>query len=168
MNARQEKGYQIAQQKQVKETKNGWLVKAQSKEGFYRVSEDFICDCPDSELHDQTCKHAYAVRYYLDIEKRKPEGIQSEKIRLTYAQAWRIYNEVQTHEGTLFDELLRDLCFTIKTNQEPQLKGKTSPSIRRPDIRSRKEDLLHDVKQTCDLSIQDSRAKRADNTHSAV
>lgn len=124
MDVRKIKGYQIAQKKQIKEIKNGWLVKSQSGFGFYKVSEDFICDCPDSELHDATCKHAYAVRYYLDIEKNKPEGIKTEKIKLTYKQAWSVYNQAQTLEGQIFDELLRDLCLNLRINQEPQLRGR--------------------------------------------
>ena len=124
MDNRKTKGYQIAQQKQVKETKDGWLVKSQSNGGFYKVSDTFICDCPDSELHNATCKHAYAVRYYLNIEKHTPEGIKAEKVRLTYKQAWSVYNEAQTNEAILFDVLLRDLCLSIRTNQEPQLRGR--------------------------------------------
>ncbi len=130
MNARQTKGFQIAKQKQVKEVKGGWLVKSQSTQGFYRVSEDFICDCPDSELHNETCKHAYAVRYYLDIEKRKPEGIQNERIRLTYAQAWSAYNQAQTQEGRLFDELLKDLTYNIVSREDLQMRGRPRLLIR--------------------------------------
>ena len=124
MDNRKIKSYQIAKQKQVKETKDGWLVKSQSNGGFYKVSDTFICDCPDSELHNATCKHAYAVRYYLNIEKQTKEGVKAEKIRLTYKQAWSVYNEAQTQEGILFDALLRDLCLSIRTNQEPQFRGR--------------------------------------------
>lgn len=53
MDKRKEKGYQIAQQKQIRAVKGGWLVKSQSREGFYKVNEAFICDCPDSELHNR-------------------------------------------------------------------------------------------------------------------
>ncbi len=71
---RQQKGYDIAKNKKVKQTPDGWLVESQSGNGFYKVSDIFVCNCPDSELHKTTCKHAYAVRYYLDIEKDTPEG----------------------------------------------------------------------------------------------
>jgi hypothetical protein len=46
MDKRQTKGFEIVKQKGVKETKNGWLVKSQSTMGFYKVNDDFICDCP--------------------------------------------------------------------------------------------------------------------------
>lgn len=115
----------MAKQKAVTETKDGWLVKSQSGRGFYRVSDTFVCDCPDSEFHNTTCKHAYAVRYYLDIEKHTPEGIENEKIRLTYKQAWSVYNEAQVQEGRLFDGLLSDLVSTIaspvQTRGRPRL-----------------------------------------------
>lgn len=117
MNVRKEKGYQIAKQKQVKIVKDGWLVKSQSKEGFYKVNESFICDCPDSELHNETCKHAYAVRYYLNIEKRRSNGVETEQIPLTHKQAWSAYNQAQTLEGGLFDKLLADL---VKEVQDPR------------------------------------------------
>ncbi len=109
MDKRQRRGLALARQKAVKETEDGWIVRSQSGYGFHRVSEDFTCDCPDSEMHNATCKHAYAVRYYLDIEKLKPAGTEIEKIRLTYKQAWSTYNQAQTKEGKLFEELLADL-----------------------------------------------------------
>ncbi len=123
MDKRQQKGYQIAQQKGVKETKDGWLVKSQTTNAFYRVSDMFICDCPDSEIHNETCKHAYAVRYYLDIEKQKPTGVETERVKLTYKQAWSVYNAAQSSEGVLFDELLHDLVKEVQDPRPPQLRG---------------------------------------------
>ena len=119
MDRRQVEGYRLASQKAIRETKDGWLVKSQSGSGFYRVSDTFMCECPDSELHNNTCKHAYAVRYYLDIEKDKPQGKETEKIKLTYKQAWSAYNEAQTSEGKMFDELLRDLAYDVKDPIRP-------------------------------------------------
>lgn len=124
MDKRQVRGLEIAKQKAVKEVKDGWLVKSQSKDGFYKVSEDFICECPDSELHNSTCKHAYAVRYYLDIERHQPEGIQNDRIRLTYKQAWSAYNAAQTNEGRLFDELLTDLVKEVVDPRPVQTHGR--------------------------------------------
>ncbi len=111
---RKAKGYKIAQQKQIWITKDGWLVESQSGNGFYKVSNAFICNCPDSELHKETCKHAFAVRYYLNIEKKGINGLETEKIPLTYQQAWSIYNQAQTSEGKLFYDLLRDLVKDIQ------------------------------------------------------
>lgn len=121
---RQAKGYEIAQHGQIQQMKDGWLVRSQSGNGFYRVSDMFVCDCPDSELHNETCKHAYAVRYYLEIEKLKPEGIETDKVRLTYKQAWSAYNKAQTQEGRLFDVLLKDLTYSIQVRETPQRRGR--------------------------------------------
>lgn len=121
---RQEKGYEIAKKGQVKATKDGWIVKSQSGSGFYRVNDTFVCSCPDSELHNHTCKHAYAVRYYLDIEQLTKEGIKTERVRLTYKQAWGIYNQAQTSEGKLFDELLSDLVREVQDPKPIQIHGR--------------------------------------------
>lgn len=107
---RQLKGYEIAKRKQIQKTDKGWLVRSQSGFGFYKVSEDLTCDCPDAELHKVTCKHTFAVKYYLGIEKIAPDGTTTtEKIKLTYPQALSVYNQAQTEEGKLFDELLVEL-----------------------------------------------------------
>lgn len=121
---RQEKGFEIAKKKQIKTTKDGWLVRSQSGSGFYRVSDTFVCNCPDSELHKTTCKHAYAVRYYLDIEQHTKEGIKKERIKLTYQQAWGVYNKAQTSEGKLFDELLSDLVREVQDPRPIQIHGR--------------------------------------------
>ncbi len=121
---RKQKGYEIAQQKQIKITKDGWLVESESGKGFYKVSSEFICNCPDSELHMETCKHAFAVRYYLNIEKRNRDGMEVEKIPLTYQQAWSAYNEAQIKEGVLFDKFLADLVRTVDDPRPIQVHGR--------------------------------------------
>ncbi len=126
---RQERGYEIAQKKEVKAVKEGWLVRSQSGRGFYRVSDTFVCDCPDSEIHQTTCKHAYAVRYYLNIERHMGEGIKNERIRLTYQQAWNVYNKAQTSEGRLFDELLADLVREVSDPRPIQTHGRPQTNL---------------------------------------
>jgi transposase len=121
---RQECGYEIAKKKQVKAVQDGWLVESQSGNGFYKVSDTFVCDCPDSEFHKATCKHAYAVRYYLDIERHTKEGVKNERIGLTYKQAWSVYNQAQTSEGKLFDELLADLVKEVRDPRPIQIHGR--------------------------------------------
>jgi hypothetical protein len=74
MDKRMSKGYEIAQRQQVSIAEGGWIVKSQSTNWIYKVSNTFICDCQDSEQHNMTCKHADAVRYYLGIEKHRPRG----------------------------------------------------------------------------------------------
>lgn len=125
---RQERGYQIFKSKTITAhpKKDGWIVPSQSSSKRYFVSEDFVCDCPDSESRKVTCKHAYAARYYLQIEQDTPEGTQTTKVRLTYPQAWKAYNEAQTNEVRLFDELLKDLVEDI---EEPEQKGRGRPRL---------------------------------------
>ena len=58
-----------------------------------------------------------ATRYYLQVEKDTPTGTVTEKVHLTYTQAWGAYNEAQKVEIKLFDELLKDL---VKAIPEPE------------------------------------------------
>lgn len=122
MDARQMKGMEIARQKMVKPTKDGWLVKSQSSDNAYKVNEEFVCTCPDSEFHRTTCKHAYAVRYYLQVEKDTEKGTETDRVRISYKQAWKAYNAAQTDEIHLFDALLKDLVESVE--DAPQAMGR--------------------------------------------
>ncbi len=118
MDARQQRGYEIAKTKQILEKPNGWVVPSQtSKKTKYFVNENFECNCPDSTFHNTTCKHAYAVRYYLEIEKETPHGTTTEKVRISYKQAWKAYTQAQNSEVNLFDKLLSDL---VESVEEPE------------------------------------------------
>lgn len=128
-NPRQQRGYQIFQTKTIKKhpKKQGWIVPSQTNFGKrYFVDEEFVCNCADSQTRHTTCKHAYAARYYLQIEQDTPEGTETTKVRLTHPQAWRAYTEAQTSEVRLFDELLRDLVSGI---EEPLQIGPGRPKI---------------------------------------
>lgn len=117
MNLRQQKGMEIAKQKTIKTTKDGWLVKSQVSDNCYKVTDEFVCNCPDAEKRGVTCKHAYAVRYFLEVERDTPQGTQTEKVRLTYKQAWKAYTGAQCAEVKLFDKLLSDL---VESVEEPE------------------------------------------------
>lgn len=58
-----------------------------------------------------------ATRFYLEIEKVTPKGTVTEKVHLTYAQAWKAYAEAQKEEIKLFDALLKDL---VQSVSEPE------------------------------------------------
>ncbi len=114
VNERQIRGYQIFRTQRIVKhpKKHGWIVPSQTtaKSKKYFVSEDFICNCPDSEQNGITCKHAYAARYYLDIE----DDVPVDKIENpTYPQAWSAYNLAQMNEVLFFDQLLHDLVEDI-------------------------------------------------------
>ncbi len=116
MDAREIKGKEIAKTKKIRydEDRHIWLVPSQSSDKVYHVDEKGTCDCPDAEHHKATCKHAHALRYYLQILKDTPKGTEETKVRLTYKQAWEVYNKAQTSEIKLFDELLKDLVESVE------------------------------------------------------
>ena len=95
-------------------------MRSQSGNGFYEVKatpNGMTCDCPDFVYRGGKCKHIQATRYYLEIEKDTPQGVVTEKVHLTYKQAWDAYNAAQMAEVKLFDELLKDL---VKAIPEPE------------------------------------------------
>jgi transposase len=130
IDARQERGYQIFQALKITPHPkgDGWIVPSQTSNRKYHVTEEFVCDCPDSEYRKATCKHAFAARYYLQIEKDTPLGTETEKVKLTHKQAWKAYNEAQTNEIRLFDELLKDLVDGVE--EPPQQMGRPRLSLR--------------------------------------
>jgi transposase len=103
-------------------------VKSQSGAGDYRVDEEFICNCPDSQKRKETCKHAYAVRYYLKTEIHTPQGVKVVEKRLSAPQVWAAYDAGQTQEIKLFDELLKDLVAGI--DEPAQAFGRPRLSLR--------------------------------------
>jgi transposase len=118
---REAKGKSIADQGNVKKVNDhSFKVKSQSGNGFYEVKASesgMTCDCPDFVYRGGKCKHIQATRYYLEIEKDTPRGVVTEKVHLTYKQAWDAYNAAQKAEVKLFDELLKDL---VKAIPEPE------------------------------------------------
>jgi len=119
--SREVKGKSIADQGNVKKVNDhSFKVKSQSGKGAYEVKatpNGMTCTCPDFVYRGGKCKHIAATRYYLQIEKDTPQGIVTEKVHLTYKQAWDAYNAAQMAEVKLFDELLKDL---VKTIPEPE------------------------------------------------
>jgi transposase len=114
MDARQERGLQIAATSRIEKNKIGWKVPSQSGSGTYIVNLDQgeqFCTCPDFEERQQPCKHIHAVEYVIQRET-KPDGTvtYTEAIKVTYNQDWHTYNESQTHETGHFLKLLQELC----------------------------------------------------------
>lgn len=91
-------------------------IPSQNGNGNYTVThqgDEWDCECPDHFYCGVDCKHIHAVRYYLEVEKETSKGIEKTRIPLTHSQAWSAYNEAQTNEVRLFDELLKDLVQNI-------------------------------------------------------
>ena len=119
---REVRGKAIADQgNQIKKVSDyAFKVKSQSGRGAYEVKttkDGMTCTCPDFVYRGGKCKHIAATRYYLEIEKDTPQGVVTEKVHLTYTQAWNAYNAAQKAEVHLFDELLKDL---VKAISEPE------------------------------------------------
>gem|GEM_PF-6112034 len=51
MESRQERGLEIAKQKGVKASKNGWTTQNQSGNRVYYARADVKCGCPDCQSH---------------------------------------------------------------------------------------------------------------------
>jgi transposase len=113
MDAREERGLQIAQTNKIVKTPVGWKVPSQSGVGSYVVTlgEHPFCTCPDFEARNQPCKHIRAVEYMIE-RKAKPDGTDTVagSVKMTCTQEWPAYDNAQMHEEERFVQLLRDLC----------------------------------------------------------
>lgn len=122
MDAREEKGLQIAQQSHIVKTPVGWKVPSQSGVGSYIVTLEGkpFCTCPDFEKRNLPCKHIHAVEFTMQSET-KPDGsvTVTKAVKVTCTQEWPAYDNAQMHEQERFVELLRDLCSGI---QQPEYK----------------------------------------------
>ena len=132
MDARQERGLELAATKQLRQKGPLWIVPSQAGTGSYVVDpKAATCTCPDHETRGQKCKHIYAVEFSVQHEVR-PDGTHSvtKTVRVTYGQDWPAYNAAQTNEKTRLTELLKGLCSGIST--QPQGKGR--PRLPLPDV----------------------------------
>jgi transposase len=120
--ARQQRGLVIAATSKIRQEVNGWDVPSQSAAGVAywvtRTDEGLHCSCPDYELRHTTCKHGYAVEFFLKRETTtNADGettvTETRAARVTYRQDWPAYNAAQTSEKELFCHLLRDLCTSV-------------------------------------------------------
>lgn len=134
MDAREQRGLEIAARARIEKRGESWIVPSQTLKGSYRVTmgEDGPrCTCPDFELRGLRCKHGYAVEIVMQREtvtETTPEGDQrttvteTAAVRISYPQNWPAYNRAQTEEKGIFCGLLRDLAATVP---EPvQTKGR--------------------------------------------
>jgi transposase len=122
MDARQQRGLEIAATLAIQpKGEKAWIVPSQTLTGRYTVTRGFDgleCTCPDFELRHATCKHGFAVEFYLKRETVvAPDGettvTETRAVRVTYSQDWPAYNAAQCAEKELFLHLLRDLCAVL-------------------------------------------------------
>lgn len=115
MDARQEKGLQIAATTKLVGEDNMWLVPSQAGKGKYVVDADAKqCTCPDFEARQANCKHIFAVEYTIRREYTDDGQTQTVTetvtVKKTYKQEWPAYNAAQVNEKDQFQKLLQELC----------------------------------------------------------
>jgi len=136
MDARKERGLQLAQHGTIVQLTQGWRVPASSGSGSYfvRLATKPSCTCPDFEYWQLPCKHSYAVEYLISW-KTTTEGTQTvttktETVKVTYKQNWPAYNAAQTEEKERFVVLLDALCKLV----DQPLQGKGRPRLPLADM----------------------------------
>jgi transposase len=119
VDAREERGRQIASVAQIKRVGRRWAVPSQTRasERYLVDIEESACTCPDAELHgpSRPCKHQHAVLFWIAWGRDVgADGSVTETITLkrkTYRQpCWRAYNASQVHEREYVERLLTALC----------------------------------------------------------
>jgi len=128
MDARKERGRELAQRGRIVKLTQGWRVPSQSGSGSYfvRLTKKPSCTCSDFEYWQLPCKHIYAVEYLItwQTETNGPQTVttKTETVKVTYKQNWPAYNAAQTEEKERFIVLLDALCKLV--DQPPQAKGR--------------------------------------------
>src|SRR5437016_117779 len=117
MDAREQKGLEIAANCEVVKQDGEWIVPSQNGSGKYRVNpapESLHCTCPDYEVRKMKCKHIFAVEYTVMAEQKTDGNTTTttvtKTVKVTYKQEWSAYNTAQINEKALFQKLLHDLC----------------------------------------------------------
>jgi transposase len=133
MDAREQKGLEIAAKARIEQKGNQWYVPSQSgrvgaHRNRYAVTPDVSnphCTCPDHETRNVKCKHIWAVEFVIQREFKFDEQTNTETVtetvtvKQTYRQEWASYNKAQSCEKEKFVELLAELC---KGVEEPEQK----------------------------------------------
>ena len=111
MDAREQRGLEIAAKARIEQKGNRWFVPSQSRSAtrhgsHYLVKPDASnpqCTCPDHETRQIKCKHIWAVEFVIqreltfDQETNTETVTETVTVRQTYKQEWSAYNKAQTH-----------------------------------------------------------------------
>src|ERR1043166_4995285 len=136
MDARHERGLQLAQRGHITKHTNGWHVLSQTGNGSYVVHLDDkpSCTCPGFEIRQQPCKHIHAVECLMVWETITEGGqtitTKTKTVRITYKQNWPAYNAAQTEEKERFIVLLDALCKLV----DQPLQGNGRPRLPLADM----------------------------------
>ena len=130
MEARQQRGLEIAATTNIVRKGGAWMVPSQSGKGRYTVCldpHDPHCSCPDHETRGVKCKHIFAAEYVISRERNSDGSVTvtermtvQKTVQRTYPQNWTAYNAAQTHEKERFLDLLRDLCGGVSEPEGPK------------------------------------------------
>jgi transposase len=127
MDAREQRGLEIANKAKLIQNNGLWLVPSENSNQQYTVDltpEKPRCTCRDYEFRRARCKHIVAVQVTIErtkttvIENGKTTVTETETVkvkRVTYRQEWKSYNAAQTHEKSQFQALLYALCAGVET-----------------------------------------------------
>lgn len=130
MDAREQRGLEIAATTKLWKSSGVWNVPSQSSPKVrYTVHYNggyVHCDCPDFQERGLPCKHIYAVQCTIKREYSREETYsgngetlvtetvtQTETVQVTYSQDWKNYNAAQVNEKRLFLPMLAELCKAI-------------------------------------------------------
>jgi transposase len=134
MEAREQKGLEIAAKARIERHGDRWYVPSQSGYGTARGDNRYVvkpdvsdphCTCPDHETRRVKCKHIWAVEFVIqreftfDQETKTETVTETVTVKQTYRQEWSAYNKAQSCEKEKFAELLSELC---KSVEEPEQK----------------------------------------------
>lgn len=134
MDARQQKGQEIAAKSNITRKGGLWVVPSQSSGREYTVNLDSDkphCTCRDHEFRRSVCKHIVAVQVVVERTKTvttttveatdgQPaitQTVTTETVkvkRTTYKQEWKQYNEAQAYEKSEFLALLYGLTNSVE------------------------------------------------------
>src|SRR5271166_3946975 len=120
MNAREQRGMQIADAGNIVKKSHVYVVPSQNEKGVkYTVAlgKEPYCSCPDFE-NGNRCKHIYACEVIVSRTTREEHldgsvSTTTESVtikRTTYRQNWPAYDRAQNTEKGRFHVLLHDLC----------------------------------------------------------
>ena len=123
MDARQQKGMEIASKSNITRKGNLWLVPSQSSGSQYTVdlsADAPRCTCRDHEMRRSRCKHIIAVEVTIErtrtVETEGAQTVVTETVKVTrktYKQEWKQYNAAQAYEKSEFLALLHGLTNSI-------------------------------------------------------
>ena len=116
LEARKERGTEIAHNNHIKKSEKGWLVHSQTSDASYIVQfsefdHTHSCDCPDYQYRKIKCKHIFAVELIVTEEIDELGKVtQTVTKKVSYTQDWQAYDHAQIHQKELFMQLLQDVC----------------------------------------------------------